>query len=252
MVNNKIAIVCLLRYYDTFSGYTEIISRNHSIIKYIGTDIPILIFNEGTISPQCEEYISKSTPELKISFIDIKKDWNFKYPYASMCRFFSYHIWNYCKDYEYIMRIDTDCEIIESQNIFCNLYDNNVYYNTVFWPWGENHEMTNSTLPKFIESITDVDKNIFYNKFPYTNVYLSKVNFWLDYNINNILKKICLSDFQLTNRWGDLPILGSMLNIFAKDDIGTLQIKYKHKSHNCIVDCINQQLIFSDNTKLVC
>ena len=69
----------------------------------------------------------------------------------------------------------------------------------------------------------------------------------MDSEVNRILKNICLSDLQLINRWGDLPILGSLLNIFAKENIGTLQLKYKHKSHNCIVDCINQKVIDGNN-----
>jgi hypothetical protein len=246
-VNPNIAIVCLSKAYSDFDDYGELISRNISISKYIGTEYPIIIFNEGNITLEHQNHIKKNTPELKFEFIDIQENWNNQYPYSSMCRFFSYYVWEYCKKYDYIMRIDTDCEIIESNNIFSDLSKNSIYYKTVLWPWNESHEMTNKTLPGFIESITGFDRTNFYHNFPYTNVYLSSVNFWLDKEVNDILKSICLSDFQLIYRWGDLPILGSLLNIFAKDKTQTLQLKYRHKSHNCVVDCINQKLIDGNN-----
>lgn len=251
-MSSNVAIVCLSKGYSSLNEYDELISRNISILKYIGKEYSIIIFNEGNIPFEHKEYILKSTPELSIEFIDISKDWILKYPYSSMCRFFSYHVWNYCKEYEYVMRIDTDCEIIEANNIFSNLEKQNVYYKTITWPWEESHEMTNQTLPNFIESITGSSKNSFYHTFPYTNVYLSKVSFWLDKEINDLLKKVCLSEDQLIYRWGDLPILGSFLNIFSNNKVGTLSLKYKHKSHKCIVDCINQKLIDGNNIVWEC
>jgi hypothetical protein len=251
-VNPKIAIVCLSKAYSDFEDYDELISRNISISKYIGTEYPIIIFNEGDITLEHQNYITRNTPELKFEFIDIQKNWNNQYPYSSMCRFFSYYVWQYCKKYDYIMRIDTDCEIIESNNIFSDLTENSIYYKTVFWPWNESHEMTNETLPGFIESLTGCNRTNFYHNFPYTNVYLSSVNFWLNEEVNAILKTICLSDFQLIYRWGDLPILGSLLNIFAKGKTQTLQLKYRHKSHKCVVDCINQKLIDGNNIVWSC
>ena len=47
-----------------------------------------------------------------------------------------------------------------------------------------------------------------------------------------------ICDEQLLYRWGDLPILGSLLNIFAKDKVGTLPFIYQHKSHTKVIDCI--------------
>ena len=68
-MNKKIAIVCLSKSYNDLNGYNELISRNLSIIKYIGIDIPILIFNEGDISLDHQNYIKNLTPKLKIEFI---------------------------------------------------------------------------------------------------------------------------------------------------------------------------------------
>ena len=57
-MNKKIAIVCLSKSYNDLNGYNELISRNLSTIKYIGIDIPILIFNEGDISLDHQNYIN--------------------------------------------------------------------------------------------------------------------------------------------------------------------------------------------------
>jgi len=54
--------------------------------------------------------------------------------------------------------------------------------------------------------------------------------------IHGILKNLALSDTQLKNRWGDLPLLGSLLNIYAKDKVGTLDgLIYYHESHNATI-----------------
>ena len=99
--------------------------------------------------------------------------------------------------------------------------------------WKESHGETNDTLPKFIEDLTGVSKEEFYiHNFPYTNVMISNVKFWLDNEINKILKTISYSDLQIKNRWGDLPILGSLLNIYAKDKVDYINnLSYQHLSH---------------------
>ena len=246
IMNKKIAIVCLSKSYNDLNEYSELISRNLSIIKYIGTGIPVLIFNEGDISLDHQDYIKNLTPELKIEFIDISSVWINEYSYSSMCRFFSYHVWNYCKEYDYVLRIDTDCELTFSDKFLSIVNDNNIFYKSMFW--SDSHPTTNQTLPYVIESLTGKSKGQFWYNFPYTNVYFSQVKFWLSNPVNKILKKICLSNDQLIYRWGDLPILGSLLNIFAEDRIGTLPIKYKHNSHSLVVDCINQQAINYDGS----
>lgn len=245
-MNRKLAIVCLSKAYDTLDEYNELIKRNLSILKFLGTDKSLLIFNEGNIPLEHQNFIKQVTPQLNIEFVDISFVWNNQYKYASMCRFFSYHVWNYCKEYEYILRIDTDCELTFSENINILLNQNNIFYKSMFW--SDSHPPTNQTLPYIIEKLTKKSKNTFWYNFPYTNVFMSKVNFWLDDPVNKILKKICLSDEQLIYRWGDLPILGSLLNIYAKENVGTLPLKYKHDSHKLYVDCINQKAINYDGT----
>jgi hypothetical protein len=51
--------------------------------------------------------------------------------------------------------------------------------------------------------------------------------------MNLLIKSIAYSDLQLYNRWGDLPVLGSLLNIYAQDKVGHIEgLSYKHLSHD--------------------
>jgi len=147
-----------------------------------------------------------------------------------------YDLWQQCKQYDYIMRIDEDCVLQKAiydpfdqiKNAFAN-------YMTSVW-WAESHSETNATLPQFIEEITGADRKEFYNnKFPYTNVSVASVQYMLSINE---LKTISESPLQKQNRWGDLPVIGALLNIFSKDKVGTLSgLSYYHASHNVSINC---------------
>jgi len=231
------AIVCLSRGHLIRQGYNELITRNVLISQYIGNTYPLIIFNEGNISLDDQKYIKSYTTSLNIFFEDISAVWNKKYPYPSMCRFFAYHIWDYCKHYDNILRIDTDCHLFKCLNDPFSLLQENVFLKSS--DSDEDHTLTNTTLPSFISSLVGMDSSHFYtHRFPYTNVCLSNVNFWKEKEVSRILRAICLTPRALTNRWGDLPILGSLLNIYAKNKVGTLTgLSYYHGSHQTTVIC---------------
>ena len=83
---------------------------------------------------------------------------------------------------------------------------------------------------------TDLNvKKIYNHRNPYTNLYASSVNFWKNEDINSHLKKIAMSDKQITYRWGDHTVLGIMLN-FKKEKIKLFpKLEYKHISHSLVV-----------------
>lgn len=226
----KNAITVLTRGYHNLKAYDSLITRNKAISQFIGNKYPLLIFQEGNITNEHQQYIKEQTPELDIQFIDISPVW--VGGYESMCRFHGIHLWEYCKDYDNIMRIDEDCIIQECPNDPFELIGDNVFLRSVYF--AESHSETNATLPKRLEELTGSDKKDFYNdRFVYTNVCVSSVGFWLEENMYELLKKICLSPEQLENRWGDLPVLGSLLNMFAKGRVGHINgLVYKHLSHN--------------------
>ena len=68
-------------------------------------------------------------------------------------------------------------------------------------------------------------------------MFISSVKFWLKQNINLNLKKVVENENQLIFRWGDLPIIGSFLNIYLKkEQFGYfMNTAYRHESHNQIV-----------------
>lgn len=229
------AIVCLTRGYKNLTGYDSLIKRNKAIHKHLNSDFkyPLVIFHEGNITEEHQSHITANSEGQKLAFVDISDVW--VGGYESMCRFHAYWIWEYCQSFDYILRVDEDCWI---ENIDVDPFDQigeNVYLKTVYWD--ESHSETNATLPAKVESLTGVSHEVFYNrKYPYTNVSLSSVAFWRRTAIAEVLKEISLCDDQIKNRWGDLPVLGSLLNIYAVGRVGTLTgLTYYHHSHNVTV-----------------
>lgn len=229
-MNNAIVLLC--RGHHSLKGYDSLIARNKAINEFIGNKYPLLIFNEGDITPEQQEYINSQTPELNIIYKDISNI--FRKKYEGMCAFYAIQVWELCSEYDYIMRLDDDVIITACpENPF--QMGNNVYLRSVYF--AESHSETNATLPQAIEKLTGVSKEDFYNdKFVYTNGSVSSVKFWLSEPVYPILKEIAMSNAQLENRWGDLPILGSLLNIYAKDRVGCLTgLTYSHLSHNNVI-----------------
>lgn len=235
MVSNN-AIVCLTRGYDNISKYSSLIARNVGIWATINKDknYPLVIFHEGNIPQNHQDYIKDKSIGQTVIFKDISSVWTGGY--EGMCRFMIYDLWEQCAEYDYVMRIDEDCVI---QRAIYDPFDQiansfKPYLTSVFW--AESHTETNQTLPGFIAEITKEDPAVFYDhQFPYTNVSLAKVSFMRELSI---LKTIAESPLQRSNRWGDLPVLGAVLNIYAKGQIGTMAgLSYYHASHNASIDC---------------
>lgn len=233
----KNAIVCLTRGYHNLRQYSNLIERNKAIKEFINKDnqYPLVIFHEGNIPEDHQDYITHFSEGQTIIFKDISEVW--VGGYESMCRFQTIHIWEYCKEYDYIMRIDEDCIITQCITDPFSLVGDNVYLRSVYF--AESHSETNATLPQRIEELTGVNRLEFYNdKFVYTNVGLGSVKFWLQPEMYRLIKEIGMCKEQLENRWGDLPVLGSLLNIYAKGKVGSLLgLKYRHYSHNNEIDC---------------
>jgi len=234
----KNIIYALTRGYNTRDGYNWLIQRNESIYEHITSkwDIPMLLFHEGNISQSDQEYINALYKGSPITFVNIAEVWTFGY--EGMCRFNTLESWKMLKDYDLALRIDEDCIINKCEtNPFELMTDEDVYLKSVYW--AESHSETNETLPDFIQFLTGITPDKFYNnKFPYTNVGMARVSFFNEPPVNILLHTIATSDLQRANRWGDLPVLGSVLNIFAKDKVGTLNgMSYRHISHNTIIEC---------------
>lgn len=233
------AIVCLTRGYSDLSKYNQLILRNTAIFNHINSELkyPLYIFHEGNITEQAQNHIKHNSHGQSITFINISDSWSGGY--EGMCKFHIHDLWQYCNklNIDYTLRIDEDCII---QKVVYNPFDqlvnrpDHVYLTSVYW--AESHSETNATLPNFIKEITGAQNLDFYNdKFPYTNVGLTDVRYMM--KIKHYTNLVAQSPLQRANRWGDLPVLGSLFNLFSAK-LGTLEgLSYYHASHNVSIDC---------------
>lgn len=228
-------ITALTRGYKKIDGYATLIERNKALDRFFNGKYPLILFHEGNIPGRHQRYIANQTPNQSVQFLDISDRW--QGGYEGMCRFQMWDVWDICQHYEMIFRVDEDCVISEMPTDPFEMMGDNVYLKSCYW--GESHSETNASLPQEIETLTGAKRANFYNnKFVYSNVSLAKPSFWLTGMPSLILKSLASHPGQRKNRWGDLPVLGSLLNIYAQGKVGTLTgLKYKHISHNVEVVC---------------
>lgn len=234
--------------------YLLLIVRNWAARRILNREFEVLdflIFHEGNISRFDQHMIRILSFNLRIVFVDISEIFsiprdfvwtgNSKYSlgYSLMCRFNYLQVWQFLGDYEWVIRVDEDCILksipkIDSLGNF-----------TVGAIARESHEPTNSTLPTFLESL-DVG-HLYDQKFPYTNVYITKPKHWLQPDVQDFLEKVGSESVCLEYRWGDLPILGVTAKKFLNWDWKegfSKDLVYWHRSHRHMVLGDNQILDF--------
>ncbi len=247
----KAAIVALTRGYPkNRSLYDSLLKRNEYIYQNINSlrssPLDLILFHEGNISTDDQNYINSHSSQ-NIKFKDVSKyfvipdlklegEKKFSLGYRLMCRFNMYHIWDEVKEYSHILRVDEDIEILKfDPYVFELMNRKNITYMTGRFT-KDIHRLTNSTLPEFIIKNTDMNIHKIYNhKNPYTNVFATSVNFWRSKEVNQLLKRISLSDQQLINRWGDHTVHGLMLNHMRKKIYLFKKLEYKHISHSSLI-----------------
>ena len=256
---SKNAIVVLTRGYDNLNEYNDIIERNISIYEnLINKSIPIIIFHEGNILLSHQEFIKEHTPLLLITFIDVriknmsflkikenlkfdKGTENFKIGYRHMCSFWFVNFWDYCNEYDNIIRIDEDCIINFNIDKVFNLLNSKV---AVYGKWENDADfvtkgLNNFTLNFLQKNIPDKLFNITNPSGPYTNIIGLNLSI-LRQNIilTKYIEQIKYSDCIYIYRWGDLPLWGEVLKYLynSTDHLLINDIKYFHKSHNIMVN----------------
>jgi len=244
----KIVIAALVRGYSNKSEYKNLLKRNRYIYKNITSkvnfSIELILFHEGNISPDHQNYINKKSHD-KYIFIDVSRDFDYRKEilvnipdldrfgigYRLMCKFNFFHIWSYVDKYDYLVRIDEDVLIKRFDSNFFNNINPNFVFGTAKLT-NETHTYTNKSLPSELQKIFNTSNQSFYNhKFPYTNFYITKLEFWKDSDLNSALRIIAENDKQFLYRWGDLPVIGSVLNYMEVHITLLKNIKYKHLSH---------------------
>jgi hypothetical protein len=263
----KIAICVLSRGYNDVNQYNNLINRNISIERLLhnknNDNYSFIILHEGNINENQQNFISSKTPNLNIEYWDIKNknpktafdnnknivndfcspNWltkNFSIGYRHMCHFWSIDFLEYFKDFDYVIRIDEDCivddfnlEIIEDMET-----DNLVFVSPMF------QEQDVDLVIVGLENLRNeyiLENNLFNTtefkqiKCPYTNfmiINVKEIN--NNFKVKNFLNKVDSCGCIYSNRWGDLPIWGVILDtILDKTQYKEVKtIKYFHGSHN--------------------
>jgi len=252
----KSAVVVLTRGYPRLEQYVKLIQRNMAVEKHLrDKTIDIVIFHEGNITQQQQEYIQSFTPSLHMIFTDIKKDGlafsdikrslpispsvQCPFGYRHMCAFWFTDFWSFCKDYDRIIRIDEDCNVEFDIQEILGYLDSNV---AVFGKWDRDEAFVtqglNTFTLEFLRKQCDVIPLQKEPSGPYTNVIaLNLVVLRNNTTVMKYVDAIKESNNIYIWRWGDLPLLGDILHyIFPKECLLTHKIKYYHESHNAQVN----------------
>jgi hypothetical protein len=255
----KKAVVILTRGYNDINKYTNLIDRNISIENNLNDKIntPIIIFHEGNINSNHQDFISKKTPLLNILFVDVKiqnkafkneksklifypPTNGFKLGYRHMCSFWFVNFFDYVNDYDYILRIDEDCIInFNIDNIFLKLTQKTI----VCGKWtGDSPDVTKGlnlfTLQFINNNKYNFKKHPREPSGPYTNVIgFNMIKLRQNQIVQQYIQQVKFSNCIYIYRWGDLPLWGEVIHYFLdKDEYSeTNEIKYYHGSHDTFI-----------------
>jgi Glycolipid 2-alpha-mannosyltransferase len=258
-VTHRSAIVCLTRGYSNLEGYNKLIQRNRSVYEVINRyrrqQYPLIIWHEGNITWEHQLHIAAYEWNAVLRFIDVSQvfhlprdiseadlveDW--RVGYRLMCQFHSFWIWQLTREFDYVMRLDEDCVLTSSAG------DPIEMLRAVEGDFGaalftaESHDLTNRTLAGFVEELAaglerKITEHPYNQVFPYTNFYVTRTGFWRRTEVQRFLNAIRRNPDSLRCRWGDLPVLGVALNLFAPRHkvFRFLEVGYWHASHATVV-----------------
>lgn len=258
-VGSKNCIAVLNRGYSDIKSYDSLIKRNKHIDScLINKSINILIFHEGNIIDDHQNFIQNQTPNLTIKFINIsnigflKNKENISFTdahgyglsYRHMCSFWFVDFFNVVDGYDKLLRIDEDCFINSNiDSIFLHL-DNYIFVTgSVF----DDHDFVTRGLNEFSLNFVHENRSLFDFKNydakkpcgPYTNL----IAFSLTKIQNNIMfqqykNKVNKCNLIYERRWGDLPLWGEVIYyIFGNESMMIdKNIKYFHASHGIAIN----------------
>jgi len=249
----KKCIAVLTRGYNDPTRYFLLIKRNWFISNFLrDKSIPILIFHEGNISLDQQNFIKCFSPELNIQFINItgpnafrkskesavfdavSSSWGIGYRH--MCSFWFVDFWHFVKDYDMLLRIDEDCMVnFDIESVFLKL-------NQCMFISGmeqDDLEVVTIGLNNFTrQHIKDLYNEIVPSKSPagpYTNIFAINLAKARDSTrLHEYIGAVDAYNRIYTYRWGDLPLWGEAIHYFCGPGALVLDssIKYFHLSHN--------------------
>ena len=245
----KVAIATLLKGIGTsFAQWKEtlVIIRNKSIIKNFKGKCDLIFFHEGNLH---EEYMAKikssvnfnikfievpnfrlSESELSILKPDILDMGNVRTGYSSMCKFWAYLFIDYLSEYDYVIRLDDDCIVLNNMD---KLIENLEKSYLCFRSLGKEdlrhglEDFMKMYFDKPVIEETRID-------LPYTNFCgfnLNKIR--RDKRILNFFREIENNQFIHKYAWTDTLLWGIIMKyLLKKEDWEEMkEIKYIHLSH---------------------
>ena len=254
------AIVGLVRGYADLAAYEPLIARNAAIFETINkgrtTHYPLLIWHEGNISPEHQAHILANDQNHDVRFIDISDRWSLPFGldsaamqehwtigYRLMCKFNTVDIWDLTRSFDYVLRVDEDCILARIVvDPFQWMHDANL--DCAFsWLVDDIHDLTNETLPPFVEAYLAVNGIRSESAwpltscFPYTNVMMGRGEFFRSPRVRHFLTQVIKQQNFYTKRWGDHIILGIPLNLYSSlQKVQPIkELIYSHDSHNVTV-----------------
>ena len=164
----------------------------------------------------------------------------FNLGYRHMCSFWFVDFWHFVKDYDYILRIDEDCNI---RFIPDKVFDSLKKYTIVTGKYEDDDEfvtkgLNNLTIKFMMEHKYDISNKKIPGG-PYTNLCgLSLEPLRNNSLLREYIQTIQQSKMIYKQRWGDLPLWGEAIHYILGDDSMFIDtsLQYFHGSHN---KCIN-------------
>ena len=249
-------IAVLTRGYIDTKDYEKLINRNKAIDSYLtdkSTDI--VIFHEGNIPNDHQEYISEKTPSLHFVFVNVNNGYAFKKEkesipwqdhyggyigYRHMCSFWFVDYLHFLKDYDLVIRIDEDCIIYFSLNSAFSKLEKyligcgHMCEDDDFVTIGLNRLTLN-----FMEEEFGMNGDTKRPGGPYTNLLLLNIN---RIRKNNLLlryiKKVEDTNCIYSHRWGDHSLWGEFIHYFFSrtDYYVDKEYTYFHGSHDILLN----------------
>lgn len=244
------AIVCLVK--DASKALADVDKRNKKLAAMITPyanqhDITMVFFSEATFPESTLVKWRKTFHGLaSVRYMNTAKNayGGNKYGYKYMCKFFSLDMYEYlANDYDYFMRVDTDCNVSPTKyDVFKWIETNNVEYSFAARKI-EGHKLTRDTLPKYVQKYSsecgiqatlpmDEPMSTCFNF--YNNWHIGKVSFFTRPDVQHFLHSVNATGGILEHRWGDSTVQAYAVRLFM--DPRHLQqapnFTYLHGSHN--------------------
>lgn len=245
------AIVCLVRAKDTLQNSRRNEALANAILPFVSSSrsFTIQFFSEDNFPSKVISSWEKTFKGIgKVQLINVhdrgynSEDGGKRFGYKWMCKFFTVDLYDYLRDFDYYLRIDSDNILSPvDYNIFEYTEQRKLEYAYVIRKL-EPHQLTAESLPSFVQNYVakckvriqiqqpPLGKEYIFNF--YNNFHLGKVSFFNRPEVRHFLVA-ANSSLLYANRWGDSTIQAYAVRIFMSPPaVQQLpNVSYHHLSH---------------------